>query len=63
MDQDALIQLIETRFAEADRENLRHISRELERLVRQVQDRALKSRYESALDQLPDMVAHLDEGH
>jgi hypothetical protein len=49
---------IEALFATADAKNVRHVSRELEQLVRQVADAATRRRYEAAIDALPDMVAH-----
>lgn len=61
MEQTELIREIEALFAAASKTNLRDTSRKLERLVRQVQDRALRTRYEGAIDHLPDMVKHLDE--
>ena len=62
MDQTALIELIETRFREADPANLRYVTRELERLVRQIEDPRTRARYEGALDGLAEMVDHLDTG-
>jgi hypothetical protein len=57
-DQDELQRAIEAQFAKADSKNLREVSRELEKLVRYVQDRAMRTRYEHAIDLLPDMVKH-----
>ena len=61
MDQTLLLQEIEKRFADANPGNLRQVSRELERLVRDVSDRQVRARYEAAIDQLPEMVKHLSE--
>lgn len=61
MDQSLLQDEIEKRFAEADPANLRQITRDLEKLVRDVEDRQLRARYEAAIDQLPEMVKHLSE--
>lgn len=57
-DQQALRQAIEAAFARVDRESARQVTRELERLVRQVSDPAARARYEGALDALPDMLRH-----
>lgn len=62
MDQTALIELIETRFREVAPANLRYVTRELERLVRQIEDPRTRVRYEGALDNLAEMVDHLDTG-
>ncbi|HEY9722632.1 MAG TPA: hypothetical protein V6D47_11490 [Oscillatoriaceae cyanobacterium] len=62
MEPTALLEQIEKHFAEATPQNVRYVSRQLERLVRQLPDPALRKRYEAAIDQLPDMVAHLDNG-
>lgn len=62
MEANELVAQIEKHFAEATPQNVRQVSRELERLVRRLQDPALRRRYEAAIDQLPDMVAHLDNG-
>lgn len=49
---------IEALFAEADLKNVRQVARQLEQLVRQLQDAATRRRYEAAIDQLPTIVAH-----
>ncbi|MDB5096352.1 MAG: hypothetical protein JWM80_773 [Cyanobacteria bacterium RYN_339] len=49
---------IEELFALADAINLRHTTRKLEQLVRQVEDVAMRRQYEAAIDNLPDIVAH-----
>lgn len=61
MTQDELIAQIEARFASAEPANARLVSRELERLVRQLEDEGTRKRYEAAIDQLPDMVANLSD--
>jgi hypothetical protein len=61
MDQAQLIQDIEKLFADATPANLRPTTRQLERLVREVGDRATRARYEAAIDHLPEMVKHLSE--
>lgn len=58
VDQVALKKAIEAAFARADRTNVREVSREIERLLRQLDDPALRARYEGAVDLLPDMVKH-----
>lgn len=57
----ALQRRIEELFATADTQNVRHVSRQLEQLVRQLTDPATKRRYEAAIDQLPDIVEHTSE--
>jgi hypothetical protein len=61
MDQDQLFRDIEKLFAEATPGNLRYATRDLEKLVRQVEDPAMRKRYEAAIDMLPDMVDHHSE--
>lgn len=58
MDQAELKKAIEAAFARADRTNVRDVSREIEKLLRQLEDPALRRRYEGAVDLLPDMVKH-----
>ena len=58
MDQEEQIRGIEAAFAKANRANLREVTRELERLIRELQDPALRARYEGAVDLLPDMIKH-----
>lgn len=60
MDQAELKKAIEAAFARADRTNVREVSREIERMLRQLEDPALRRRYEGAVDLLPDMVKHGD---
>lgn len=62
LDQAALQRAIEAAFARADRTNVREVSRALGRLIDQLTDRALRTRYEGALDALPEMVKHGGEG-
>ena len=64
MTTDDLQARIEALFASATHENVRRVARQLETLVRQVEDPVTRRRYESAIDQLPAMVAHesVDEG-
>lgn len=62
MDQSELTRQIEALFGEATPQNVRDVSRRLERLVRQIADPRTRARYEGAIDHLPEMVAHLDEG-
>ena len=57
-EQDDLQRAIEAAFAKADRANLRDVTREIERLLKRLDDKALRARYESAVDLLPDMVKH-----
>lgn len=62
MDQTQLRSEIEAAFARADLANVREVTRALEKLVRQVEDAAVRRRYEAAIDALPDMVKHLNAG-
>ena len=59
LNQEQLIAQIEALFARADAASLREVSRQLEKLVRQIEDEGTRKRYEAAIDQLPDMVKHL----
>jgi hypothetical protein len=52
---------IEALFASADAKNLRNVTRDLEKLVRQLIDPVTRRQYEAAIDQLPDIVAHSGE--
>ena len=61
MEQDQLIAAIEKLFAEAETDNVRHVSRQLERLVRDVADPLVRSRYEKAIDHLPEIVKYTQE--
>lgn len=58
MEQDQVQRAIEAAFAMADRTNVRALSREIEKLIRQLTDPALRARYEGAVDLLPDIVKH-----
>lgn len=57
-EQEEVQRAIEAAFAKADRSNVRDVTREIERLIRRLDDKALRARYESAVDLLPDMVKH-----
>ena len=61
MEQEQLRAEIEKLFAEADEQNVRYVSRNLERLVRQVDDPVVKARYEKAIDHLVEMVKFTQE--
>ncbi|MFN3430715.1 MAG: hypothetical protein ACK46X_12255 [Candidatus Sericytochromatia bacterium] len=61
IDHEQAIRDIEKLFAEATPANVRHISRQLERLVRTLDDPKTRQHYEAAIDQLPEMVKHLSE--
>jgi hypothetical protein len=58
---DEVERKIEELFATAELKNLRNVTRDLEKLVRQLVDPVTKRRYEAAIDQLPDIVAHSGE--
>lgn len=60
-EQAALQKAVEAAFARADRTNVRETTREIWRLLQQLNDRALRARYEGALDALPEMVKHGSE--
>lgn len=61
-DQEQLLSEIEGLFGKVDVTSLRVMTRQLEKLVGQVTDPLARRRYEAAIDALPDMLSHLNEG-